>query len=390
MIKLNTNKKKIIRKLEKVNFVGRTNPKDGDKIIFNGNELINLSSNDYLGLSKNPILIKESRKWLEEFGTSLSSSRLISGNLDKIDTIEQLISKFSRNDKTIIMGSGFLLNSTMIPALTGNSLGQRKKTLIFSDKFNHSSINYGCQLTKQRTFRYSHLDLNHLEYLLKKSQKNVQKIIISETVFSMDGDLVNIKDLRFLSKKYSTILYLDEAHALGVFGDTGFGIASDKNKNDNEVIVGTFSKSFGSYGAFVSSSREIVEKITNSCGGLIYSTVLPPSTLGSINGAVKIIPKLSNMRKKILSNSHFLINELKKIKINTGNSSSQIVPLILGDIDKCTSLKNYLNANGFFTKVIRSPTVPLGAERIRLSLTSTMSKKVLEKLIELISRSEIL
>ena len=223
MIKLNTNKKKIIRKLEKVNFVGRTNPKDGDKIIFNGNELINLSSNDYLGLSKNPILIKESRKWLEEFGTSLSSSRLISGNLDKIDTIEQLISKFSRNDKTIIMGSGFLLNSTMIPALTGNSLGQRKKTLIFSDKFNHSSINYGCQLTKQRTFRYSHLDLNHLEYLLKKSQKNVQKIIISETVFSMDGDLVNIKDLRFLSKKYSTILYLDEAHALGVFGDTGFG-----------------------------------------------------------------------------------------------------------------------------------------------------------------------
>ena len=185
---------------------------------------------------------------------------MISGNLDIIGEIEKSISKYSRNEKSLIMGSGFQTNSTLIPALTGNSLGSRCKTYIFSDKFNHSSINHGCLLTKQKIYRYRHLDLNHLEYLLKKVPINSQKLIVSETIFSMDGDLVDINSMRLLSQKQFILLYFDEAHSMGVFGNgiwTGFNA---KNKAEKEIIVGTFGKGFGSYGSFFSCSIYISKK----------------------------------------------------------------------------------------------------------------------------------
>ena len=170
------------RKLENVRFGNRTEKNSLDKIVVKGKSMINLSSNDYLGLSKDKKLISSSIKWTSQYGTSLSSSRLISGNLEKIQIIEKTISKFTLSEKTLIFGGGFLLNSTLIPTLVNNNVGQRNEILIFSDKYNHSSINYGCYLTRQKVLRYKHLDLNHLEYLLKKSSKKIPKIIISETL----------------------------------------------------------------------------------------------------------------------------------------------------------------------------------------------------------------
>lgn len=367
-----------------VNYRSRTKKKNKDKILYKNKELYNISSNDYLGLSKNKKLIKSSKKWMEYFGTSLSSSRMISGNIEKIQEIESQISDFSLNQKTLIMGSGFQSNATLIPAITGNSLGKRKKTQIFSDKLNHASINYGCYITNQKIDRYFHLDLNNLEYLLKKSPKNIQKIIISETVFSMDGDILDIDGIRFLAKKYNCFLYLDEAHSLGVFGNNGFGLASNNKKIENEIIVGTFGKAFGSYGSFVSCSKENSEKIINYCSGLIYSTVLPPAVLGSISAAVEIMPNLQKTRKKVIEKSKFLLKELEKIGIDTGKSDSQIIPLILKDHRTCNNLRDYLYANGFFVKVIKSPTVPVGKERIRLSLTATLNKNTIKNLVNLI------
>ena len=155
---------------------------------------------------------------------------MITGNLDKIREIESMISVKTKHQKSIIMGNGFLLNSTLIPAITGNSIGNRSECFIFSDKLNHASINYGCLLSKQKFFRYNHLDLNHLERLLRKTPKKSKKIIISETLFSMDGDFVDIDGIRYLAEKYNSILYLDEAHAIGVFGKEGFGLFSGKKK----------------------------------------------------------------------------------------------------------------------------------------------------------------
>ena len=376
---------KIERKLENINFSNRTGIRNKDSILLNGTSMVNFSSNDYLGLSKNKKLISSSLKWTQLYGTSFSSSRLVSGNFDKINYLEDSISKNVNCEKTLILGSGFLLNSTLIPALTDNNVGQRNEILIFSDRYNHSSINFGSFLTKQKIIRYKHLDLNHLEFLLKKSNNKIPKIIITETLFSMDGDIVDIEGVRFLAKKFNSFLYIDEAHSMGVLGKNGFGIASNLY-NENEVIIGTFGKSFGSYGGFVSSSKKIYDKIISTCSGLIYSSALPPGNYAAISEAIKIIPTLKRSRKKLLENSRFLIKELNKIDINTGSSNSQIIPIILGDETKCFELQSFLRKNGFFVKVIRSPTVPKGSERIRVSLTATMSKKIINNFLNLIKK----
>ena len=262
---------------------------------------------------------------------------------------------------------------------------KRNKFLIFSDKYNHASINYGCLISRQKCFRYNHLDLNHLEETIKKIKTNEKKMIISETLFSMDGDIVDLDGLRLLSEKYNTILYLDEAHSFGVFGKSGFGLASEKKKSSNEIIVGTFSKALGSYGSFVSCSKYFHKIIVNTCGGLIYSTALPPSVLGAIFAALKRIPNVSTLRKKILNNSLFLIKNLKLLNLNTAGSSSHIIPIILKDHKKCKKLFNYLFDCGFYVKDVRPPTVPRGLDRIRLSLTATMKKSLIESFIKHIS-----
>ena len=243
---------------------------------------------------------------------------------------------------------------------------------------------YHACLGKHVEFKYVDYP-HHLESVIRKACKFTPKIIISETLFSMDGDKVDVSGLRFLAKRYHAILYLDEAHAAGVYGKQGFGLSSSGKKYEREVVVGTFGKSFGSYGAFVSSSEEISQKIINTCGGLIYSTALPPSILGSIYQAVKLMPKLDYLRKKLLKNSEYLLNELKKNSFNTGRSNSQIIPIIMRCPKKCLKLTNFLRKSGFFTKLIKPPTVPVGSERIRLSLTATMDREIIKKFVSLIS-----
>ena len=385
MNKITLNKKNPTRKLEIFDYSSKLSKRNNDLVKYNGKTLINFASNDYLGFSKNKEISNESISWIKKYGSSLSSSRLVTGNLDKIEMIEKLISKNIKHENSIIIGNGFLLNSTLIPCLTGNSLGTRNKCIIFSDKLNHASINYGCLISRQKCFRYNHLDLNHLESQLKKTPSKIKKMIISETLFSMDGDLADLNGLRYLSQKYACILYLDEAHSFGLYGKNGYGFASDGNKNTNEIIVGTFSKAIGSYGSFVSCSRDFYKKIVNSCGGLIYSTALPPSILGAISASLKKITKASKLRKKIKSNSEFLLEKLKRLNFDTAKSNSHIIPLILRDRSKCESLKKYLFDHGYFVKEISPPTVPSGYDRIRLSLTASMSRVIIKNFIKHIS-----
>ena len=369
------------RRLENISYIKRTLRKNFDKIIVSDKKLFNFSSNDYLSLSKNKKIINESKKWSETYGSSLSSSRFVSGNLDKISLIESKLSEFTGKEKSLIFSGGFLMNSTLIPTLTGNNLGQRNKVEIFSDKLNHASINYGCYLTRQKIYRYNHLDLNHLNDLLKKTKKEIPKFIVSETLFSMDGDFVNVEELREIAKKYNATLYLDEAHSIGVYGDNGAGCAFGK-KYEKEIVVGTFGKSFGSFGSFVSSSDQYIQKIINFCGGLIYTTALPPSVYASIDAAIEIIPNLNKERKNLFENSKFVRTKLNSLNIDTGNTHSQIIPIILKNEKRCLELQQCLKNSGFFVKVIKSPTVLKGTERIRLSLTSSMEKKTLRKFIQ--------
>ena len=190
-----------------------------------------------------------------------------------------------------------------------------------------------------------------------------------------------------INKKYNCILYLDEAHAMGIYGRNGFGISSDR-QNFNEIVVGTFSKGLGSFGSFVSCSKDFHKIIVNTCGGLIYSTVLPPSILGSIFAALKKIPNASKLRKKLKDNSDFLLKNLKRLDYNTSQSNSHIIPLILESHFKCKKLHKYLFECGFYVKEVRPPTVPVGQNRIRLSLTATMNRNTIDNFINQLSNFE--
>ena len=387
MKKINTNIKNI-RKLKNLSLLCNNHNKlPNGYVRYKNKTLKNLSSNDYLGLSRDKKLIKESVIWTKIFGTSLSSSRLVSGSLDKIDEIEKKISKFKMKNQTIIMGSGFQCNSTVIPAILENSLGRRKKSIIFSDKLNHSSIYHGCLLSKQLIKRYNHLDYDHLETLLKSNKSFGTKIIISETVFSMDGDRANIHNLRNLAEKYNCLLYFDEAHASGVFGKNGYGLTPKKSfKNfENEIVVGTFSKAFGSYGSYVSCSKLIKNRIINLCAGLIYSTSLPPAILGSINAAVDRVPKINNVRQKLARNSKYLKSKLIEKGFNVANTDSQIIPIIFSDYERCRVLAEKFINNGFYISPILPPTVPIGKSRLRVSLTKFITKKDINTFLEILS-----
>lgn len=382
----NINSNNYKRKLLNVSFDDNNGKKlQSGKIRIGNKSMFNLCSNDYLGLSKRKELIKNSNIWANKFGTGLSSSRMISGNLDLISEIENLMSVLKFKESSVIMGSGFQCNLTVIPAITNNSLGNRNKIRIFSDKLNHSSIHHGCLLAQQKTYRYRHLDYCHLESLLKKNL-NSKKIIISESIFSMDGDIADISTLRFLAKKYKAILYLDEAHATGVFGVDGFGLSTIKNTeaNENEVVIGTFSKAFGSYGSYVCCSNKMKQKIIDSCSGLIYSTVLPPPVLGSIEKALQLIPKMKIERKLLLDNSTYLRKKLKAKNFNIINSSSHIIPVVFSDTSKCVKLSKMLQDKGFYIHPVRHPTVPIGQSRLRISLTSFLKKQTLEKFFNIL------
>ena len=385
MTKLITNNKKVHRKLISVNFPIKKKKSEDPEIIIKGKNLINLSTNDYLGLSKHKNITKECIKWTKLYGTSLSSSRLITGNFEKLVKLEKTLSINVKQQKTLVLGNGFLLNSTVIPAITGNTIGNKNKFYIFSDKLNHASINYGNLLTNQKIYRYNHLDLDHLEFLLKKVDKKSNKMIVSETLFSMDGDFVDLEGIRFLSKKYNCILYLDDAHSFGVYGENGFGFATKGQKLENEIVVGTFSKAVGSYGAFISCSKLFYDLLVDKCPGLIYSTALPPSIIGAINESLKLFPKINKLRKQLIDNSIFVINSLKKFGFNTGNSSSYIIPIILGKFEACEVLKKALEKNNFYIKSIRHPTVPKNFARLRMSLTALITKDTIKNFLNVMA-----
>ena len=222
--------------------------------------------------------------------------------------------------------------------------------------------------------------MNHLEYLLKKNKfKKNPKFILSESVFSMEGDFADITSLVNLKKKYNSFLFLDEAHATGIYGDNGFGL-STKFSNDIDCVTGTFSKAFGSFGAYVCCSKNLKSFLINKCPSFIYSTSLPFSLLASIYSGIKIIPKLKNERKKLIKNSYFLRKILKKDNFDIGNSQSNIIPIIIGDSKKTIFFSKKLEKKGFYVAPIRPPSVPPNSSRLRISITSCHSQTSIKKL----------
>ena len=346
--------------------------KEGKYIYVDGHKLLNLSSNNYLNFADNEEITKEFLKdtgYKYTFGSA--GARLLTGTLPIYRELENLISSLFGTEKTLIFNSGYHanvgINSSI--AIVGD--------VIFSDKLNHASIIDGMQLSKGKFFRYKHNDMENLETLLKRERTNYKNAaIVSESVFSMDGDIADLKKLVELKKKYNCILILDEAHAFGVFGKNGLGVCEDLGIiKDVDLIVGTFGKAIGSVGAFVTGNGTLIEYLTNKARSFIFSTSLPPINIAFTKWIIENkLPHTYEKRMRML--------ELGKKM----GSESHIVPYIVGENDKTVELSEILYHNGYFTLPIRPPTVPVGTSRLRLSLTADITENDLIKLNEILMK----
>lgn len=344
---------------------------DGRTIVA-GRSMINLSSNDYLGLARHPLLIERASEWAARWGTGSSASRLVCGNLEPFEALEARLARGKGKPAALILGTGFQANAAVLPALLDRQL-LGAEPLVYADRLNHASIHLGLRAAGVRQIRYPHNDLDHLETLLARDAGEARpRFIVTETVFSMDGDCVDLDGLVGIAERFGAFLYVDEAHATGVFGRGGFGLAAGYGERVG-LVMGTFSKALGSFGAYVACSEGLRDFLVNRCAGLIYSTALPPPVLGAIDAALELLPQLDDERARVLRHGESLRAAFAAAGLDCGASASPIVPVILGEAEACLALGGALEAEGVLAIAIRPPTVPNGTARLRFAASAAHS-----------------
>ncbi len=342
--------------------------KDEKYIYYKGKKLLNLSSNNYLNIADNQAITQE---FLDNVGNRYSfgsaSARLLTGTLPVYQELEELLSSLYGKESALLYNSGYHANVGISSALN------QKGDVVFSDKLNHASIIDGMRLSDGKFFRFPHNDMHALEKLLERERKNFNNaFIITESVFSMDGDIEDLKKIVELKKKYNCIMIIDEAHAFGVFGEKGLGVAEELGIIDDvDLLVGTFGKAIGSMGAFVTGSKTMIDFLINKSRSFIFSTALPPINIAFSKWIIETqISKTAQKRKNML-------NLAKKF-----GSQSHIIPVVIGENKDTVDLCEVLFHNGYFTLPIRPPTVPVGTSRLRLSLTADIREEELQTLKE--------
>ncbi len=345
-------------------------------------ELLDFSSNDYLGLSEHPELITASRKYLDMFGTGAGAARLMSGDMEINHLLEQEIAPLKCKEAALTFGSGYLANTGVIPALAGRG------DLIIADRLNHASIYDGCMLSGARTIRFRHNDLEHLEQILheKRSQFN-SILVVVESIYSMDGDRCPLADLVKLKERYGFLLMVDEAHATGLYGENGSGIIEEDKVSDSvDIAMGTFGKALGSYGAYIAASQEMVDFLVNRARTFIYSTALPPAVVGASLAALYLVKSEPQLRLDLHNKVAFFKKQLRKNGLKDDPGPSQIIPVMIGDSTKTLAIAEELQKNRIYVKAVRPPTVPEGSARLRFSITRHHQEKDLKNCAQVLSK----
>lgn len=359
---------------------------EGRNVIVDGQRMLNLSSNDYLGLANDRKLRQEFRETLttETFLPTSSSSRLLTGNFSIYDRLEQQLADSFGTEAALTFNSGYHANTGILPAVSNTH------TLILADKLVHASLIDGIRLSAAKCIRYRHNEYNQLERLLQVNHSEYERIIVvTESIFSMDGDEADLRELVRLKKQYpNVLLYVDEAHAFGVRGQRGLGCAEEQDCiNDIDFLVGTFGKALASAGAYIVCRKVIREYLINKMRTFIFTTALPPVT---VQWTSFMLERLAGFRQR-RETLRFLSNQLREALKNKGYdcpSTSHIVPLISGE--SCVAIRKAeeLQRKGFYALPVRPPTVPEGTSRIRFSLTAEIRESEMEKLINEISKDE--
>lgn len=335
---------------------------------------INLASNSYLNLENN-IKVQERSRELLTTNAGNGASRLVQSSSPLFDKLEKTIAQWKNSETALLFNSGYAANTGILQAIG------RKGTEIFSDRLNHASIIDGIQLSGAKMIRYTHSSLDDLEKKLKNSTAT-EKIVVTDSIFSMDGDIAPLSGIAELGIKYHALVMVDEAHSTGLYGQKSSGLIEELGLTDHiHIKMGTLSKAIAGTGGFFAGSKLLRDYLVNNARSFIFSTALAESNLAWNIAAIEEIQKDSTNREMLHSLIRFAVQELSKLPLSIGNSDSAIIPIIVGDDHTAMHLSNHLSQAGFIAPAIRPPTVPFGTSRVRLTLHTGLTKKDLQKLI---------
>ncbi|MDD2320397.1 MAG: 8-amino-7-oxononanoate synthase [Geobacteraceae bacterium] len=348
------------------------------RVVVDGREVLLLCSNNYLGLADHPKLKEAAIMAVEKYGVGSGASRLVSGTMELHESLEARIAAFKGTEKALVFNSGYAANTGVIPALA------KKGDVLFSDKLNHASIVDGCLLARAQLIRYPHNDMAVLRRRLAEYRGGGRKIIITDGVFSMDGDLANLPELVAIKQEYGALLMVDDAHGTGVLGPTGRGTAEYFGlQSEIDISMGTMGKALGACGAYIASSNEIIEYLINRARSFIFSTSLPPSVLAAATAAIDIVdsPQGAELRRSLAENGTFLRTSLAQAGFAVPAGQTQIVPVFVGDTHDTMNFSRALLEQGIFVQGIRPPTVPVGSSRLRCTLMASHCRADLEHVV---------
>jgi 8-amino-7-oxononanoate synthase len=347
-----------------------------------GRRLIDVSSNDYLGLALHPAVTARAADYALRLGAGSAASRLVSGTLPEHLAVEARLAAFKGCEAALLFASGYQANASVLPALIGLMTGPVK---VFADRLNHASLHAGLTQAGARQIRFRHNELDHLDRLLAQPEhQGAMRLIVTESVFSMDGDRADLEALLALAERHDAILYVDEAHATGVLGPRGAGLCAALPKGAPAVVMGTLGKALGGFGAYVAGPQALIDALVQTCGGFIYSTAPPPAVLGALDAALDLVPGMDAERARLLAAADRVRSAAAARGLDTFGSSTQIVPIGLGSEDRALAAMAQLEARGLLAIAIRPPTVPEGSSRLRLTLSAAHGDDAIDQLVSAI------
>ena len=346
-------------------------PLDAVRVKRDDKEYLMMASNNYLGLTFDTRVIEGALKGTQEYGTGSGGSRLVSGTFPLFTELENALAKFKNTEKALVFNTGYMANVGTISAIAD------KDTIIFSDALNHASIIDGCRLSKASIKAYSHCDVEELKYLLKQTDRSARKLIVTDGVFSMDGDIAPLDKLYELSREYNALLMVDDAHATGTIGN-GHGTAAYFGlEKEVDIQLGTLSKSLGSVGGYVAANNTIIDYLVNTSRSFIFSTALSPADIGAALAALHVLESDISVLHRLHENVNYMADKLISMGINATNETP-IFPILIGRNEDTLAVSEYLYESGIIGTAIRPPTVPIGESRIRLTVTAAHNKEQID------------
>lgn len=354
----------------------------GSEIVIEGKKCLNFCSNNYLGLANDPRLTEAAHLAMKEEGFGAGASRLVCGNMSAHQKLEKKIIEFKKCDAALLFNTGYMANVGVISSLFNRS------DWIFSDKLNHASIVDGIKLCEANFRRYPHNDMEGLERVLQTTPAKGKRCIITDTVFSMDGDVARLPEIVKLAKQYNCLVMIDEAHGVGVMGKNGRGLAEHFDvEKDIDIQIGTLSKAMGSFGAYCTGSRKLIDYLTNTARSFIYTTALPPSVAAASMEAISIIQHDPSLLKNLWDNTHYVKSRLEDMGFDTMNSQTPIIPILVKDNEKAVDFSTRLLDQGIYVSAIRPATVPVDTARLRLTIMASHSRENLDTLCETLKQT---